>query len=75
MDKTFGEKVRDLREDADMNQSQLAEKVGMTQRKISYIECSRNEPGIDDIKAICSFFKISADYLLGLPDNLIYPKK
>ena len=75
MKKTFGEKVRDLREDADMNQSQLARNVGMTQRKISYIECGRNEPGIDDIIAICTFFKISSDYMLNLPNNLNYPKK
>ncbi|MBR3971644.1 MAG: helix-turn-helix transcriptional regulator, partial [Ruminococcus sp.] len=50
---TFGEKVRNLREDFDLNQSQLAQKLGMTQRKISYIECGRNEPSIDDIRAIC----------------------
>ena len=70
---TFGEKVRNLREDADMNQSELAQKLGMTQRKISYIECNRNEPSIDDIIAICRFFNISSDYLLGLPKKLNYP--
>lgn len=75
MKKSFGEKVRNLREDADMNQSQLAKEVGMTQRKISYIERGRNEPSIDDIKAICTFFRISSDYMLSLPNNLNYPKK
>ena len=38
----------------------------MTQRKVSYIECGKYEPGIDDIVAFCNFFKVSADYLLGI---------
>ncbi len=64
---TFGEKIRNLREDADLNQSQLGKAVNMTQRKISYIECGKYEPSIGDIVAFCNFFKVSADYLLGLP--------
>ena len=72
---TFGEKVRSLREDADINQTKLGAATGMTQRKISYLECGRIEPGIDDIIALCSFFGVSADYLLGLPHNLLYPDR
>ena len=63
----FGEKIRNLREDKDMNQTQLGNAIGMTQRKISYIECGKYEPSIDDIKAFCKFFKVSADYLLDIP--------
>ena len=65
---SFGERVRNLREDADLNQSQLGQAVHMTQRKISSIECGKYEPGIDDIIALCKFFKVSSDYLLGLTD-------
>lgn len=68
MELTFGEKIRNLREDADLNQTQLAQAVQMTQRKISYIECGKYEPSLDDIVAFCRFFKVSADALLGLPD-------
>lgn len=63
---SFGEKVRNLREDADLNQSQLGQALNMTQRKISYIECGKYEPSIDDIVSFCKFFNVSADYLLGL---------
>ena len=63
---SFGEKIRNLREDNDLNQTQLGEAVNMTQRKISYIECGKYEPSIDDIIAFCRFFKVSADYLLGI---------
>lgn len=63
---TFGERIRNLREDADLNQTQLGKALGMTQRKISYIECGKYEPSIDDITAFCHYFKVSADFLLGI---------
>ena len=66
---SFGEKVRNLREDADLNQSQLGKALNMTQRKISYIECGKYEPNIDDIISLCNFFKVSSDYLLGLKNE------
>ena len=66
---SFGDKIRNLREDADLNQTQLGKAVNMTQRKISYIECGKNEPSIEDIIAFCKFFKVSADYLLGIQNQ------
>ncbi len=66
---TLGEKVRNLREDADLNQTQLGKAVNMTQRKISYIECGKYEPSIEDIVAFCKYFNVSADYLLGLKES------
>ena len=70
---SFGEKIRNLREDADMNQTQLGKAVKMTQRKISYIECGKYEPSLEDIIAFCHCFKVSADYLLNIPAG--YRKK
>ena len=66
---TLGEKIKNLREDLDLNQTQLGKAVQMTQRKISYIECNRCEPSIDDIRAFCNFFNVSADYLLGIKNK------
>ncbi len=62
---TFGEKIRNLREDADMNQTELGKALNMTQRKISYIECGKYEPNVDDIISFCKYFNVSADFLLG----------
>ena len=75
MDLTFGEKVRLLREEREMNQTQLGNEVNMTQRKISYLERDQYEPSMEDIKALCLFFQVSADYLLGFPKQLPYPKR
>ena len=55
-----------LREQVGLNQTQLGTKLGMTQRKLSYIECGKYEPGLEDIRVLCRFFGVSADYLLGL---------
>ncbi len=73
MQLSFGEKINNLRKDADMNQTQLGEYTGMTQRKISYLECGKYEPSVEDIVALCKFFHVSADYLLGLEPGLPFP--
>ncbi len=75
MDMTFGEKLRLLREEHELNQTELGKKLSMTQRKISYLERDQYEPGLQDIQAICAFFHVSADYLLGFPKALPYPKR
>ncbi len=74
MNLTFGEKIKNLREDADLNQTQLGQAINATQRKISYIECNKYEPSINDIISLCNFFKVSADYLLGIPYDYDKPK-
>lgn len=71
---TFGEKLRNLREEKELNQTELGKHLGITQRKLSYLECGKCEPNIDDLRAICNFFEISSDYLLDIPDNYNYPK-
>lgn len=72
---TFGEKIKLLREEKELNQTQLALAVSMTQRKISYLEHDKYEPSMEDIKALCRYFDVSADYLLGFPRHLPYPKR
>ena len=62
----FGEKIKNLREAQELTQGELGKLVNMTQRKISYIENNKYEPSIDDIRAFCLFFNVSADFLLDL---------
>lgn len=75
LEQSFGEKIRLLRENAELNQRDLGKAVNMTQRKISYIENDRYEPSLEDIRAFCTYFHVSADYLLGFPKNLPFPKR
>ena len=75
MNFTFGEKIKMLREDMNISQTELGKAVNMTQRKVSYIECGKYEPSIGDIVSLCKFFKVSSDYLLSLPKNYNYPER
>ena len=75
MELTFGEKLKLLREEHELNQTELGKLLNMTQRKISYLERDQYEPSLQDIKAICTYFRVSSDYLLGFPKPLPYPKR
>ena len=75
MELTFGEKLRLLREERELNQTELGKAVNMTQRKVSYLERDKYEPSMEDIKALCTYFRVSADYLLGFAQNYPYPKR
>lgn len=75
MNLSFGEKIRILREKRNLNQTEVGKMLNMTQRKISYIECDKFQPSMEDIKALCEFFHVSADYLLGIKKGLDYPNK
>lgn len=75
MEMTFGEKLRLLREEKELNQTELGNAVNMTQRKVSYLENGKYEPSMEDLKALCRFFHVSSDYLLGFSKPLPYPSK
>lgn len=62
----FKENIKNLREDNDLTQKQLAEKFNTTQRKISRMETGDAEPSLKDIEMYCKFFNVSADFLLGI---------
>lgn len=66
---TFKERLRALREDADINQTQLADAVHVDQRSISFYETGRYEPTLDTLIALARYFHVSTDYLLGLTDK------
>ena len=62
-----------LRENKELTQRELGSILNMTQRKISYMEHDKYEPSIGDLTAICRYFNVSADYLLGFGKHLPYP--
>ena len=58
--------MRDLREDADLTQAQVAEVLGTSQTMYVRYERGANELPIHHLLTLCTFYKVSADYLLGL---------
>ena len=73
---SFGKNLKNLRcaKLTPLTQTDLANAIGVTQRKISFLETEASEPSLRDITALCRFFNVSADYLLGLPRNMDYPE-
>ena len=61
-------RLKELREDHDYTQQQVAEKIGITQRKYSYIETGVQQLTADVLVALARFYKVSVDYLLGETD-------
>ncbi len=61
---TIGEKIAQLRVDANISQEQLAEKIGVSRQAISKWEVNQVLPQIDNVIELCEFFGITADQLL-----------
>lgn len=68
----WNERIRGLREDTDINQTEMGKILKATQKQVSNWETGRNEPPYDILKKYAIYFNVSADYILGLTDN---PKK
>lgn len=65
--KTYMEMFRDLREDHDLTQAQVAQVLGTTQQVYSRYEKGLNELPVRHLQTLCRLYKVSADYVLGLP--------
>lgn len=61
----FAERLKYLRTEKELSQQQLAEKLQMTQRKISYLETGKLEPDLKTLWKISSYFSVTCDYLIG----------
>lgn len=65
--KTYMELLRELREDRDLTQAQIAQVLGTTQQVYSRYEKGINELPVRHLLTLCRFYRVSADYLLSLP--------
>ena len=62
-------RIKDLREDHDLSQQQIADAIGITQRKYSYIETG-TQPLTDEILVqLANYYQVSIDYLLRQTNN------
>ena len=63
-------RIKTLRMENDMSQRTLAGKIGCSQKSVDYWEKGLSEPTAGFICALADCFSCSADYLLGLEDEL-----
>lgn len=64
----IGQIIQQLREEAKMLQSELAQKLGLGRTTISNYENNYSYPDLDTLIAIAQLFGVSTDYLLGISD-------
>ena len=64
----FSERLKELRTDANMSRTQLAETLLVNVRTISYWELGQRECNLEQLAKIACTFGVSTDYLLGLED-------
>ena len=62
-------RIRDLREDHDLTQQQLADAIGITQRKYSYLETGVQAWPDELLVRLAGFYRTSVDYLLKVTDD------
>jgi transcriptional regulator with XRE-family HTH domain len=66
----FGLRLKGLRSEKGLTQQQLADKLGIVKASISSYEHNANYPSIEVFIKLCKIFDVSADFLLGLSDDM-----
>ncbi len=62
----YVKRIRDLREDNDLTQREVAEYLGTSQTMYARYERGANELPIHHLISLCSLYKVSSDYILGI---------
>ena len=65
-------RIRELREDRDLRQSDVSQITGIDQRTLSNYETGKTNPDSFAIIKLAEFFEVSTDYLLGVSDYNYY---
>ena len=63
------QRIRDLREDHDLKQRELADYLHCSQRVYSNYELGQRDIPTDILIKLSDFYQVSVDYLLGLTSN------
>lgn len=63
------ERIRNLREDRDLTQKQLAKELNCSQQVYSNYELGQRDIPTDILIKISKFYNISVDYILGISNN------
>ena len=62
-------RIRDLREDKDLKQRQIAEYLNCSQQVYSNYELGQRDIPTDVLIKLSNYYNVSVDYLLGLTNN------
>jgi Predicted transcriptional regulators len=69
MNTNFGERIKHLRKQRDLNQSELAKILGVSRTMISAYESDMRKPSYENLMEIVSYFNVSMDWMFGNVEN------
>lgn len=65
----FHERLKELRQDNQKTQKELADFLGITERSYQRYEAGDREPDIRGLNKLADYYKVTVDYLLGRTDK------
>lgn len=68
-------KLKELREDRDLKQRDIAEILNCKQNTYQQYESGKRQIPLEALIKLCLYYGVSADYILDLPKNLEYPER
>lgn len=68
------ERIKALREDNDQTQKGIADILQITQQQYQLYESGKRALPIQHLRTLCIYYNVSADYILGLPRGLEWPR-
>ena len=71
----YNERMALERENQNITQKEVAAYLGIKQQQYARYEKGVNEMPVSYFLKVCEYLQVSADYLLGLPEDLPYPKR
>ena len=65
----IGQRIRDLRKQKRMSQTELAKSAGVSQTTVTAWETGKAEPSSSAVSKLADIFNVTTDYLLGRPNK------
>ena len=71
----YNERIAWIRDCKNITQKEVANHLGIKQQQYARYEKGVNVMPVTYLPQICAYLNVSADYILGLPEGLPYPKR
>lgn len=65
----FPKQLKKLIEESNKTQNAICKDLGITKQKLSKWKTAYNEPSLDELILIASYFEVTSDYLIGLENE------
>ncbi len=68
-------RLRDIREDRNLTQQEIADLLNVKQNTYQQYESGKRQLPLQSLVKLCSYYNLSADYILGFDRQLPFPER